>query len=317
MIWQDRELLWLMAAIVGLLTVASVIGLALRWRPGSDARRAVVANLNARVFAWWVLMALFAASASIGPAGTTILFAMTSFFALREFVTLAPTARADHRALFWSFFIVLPLQYGLVYAQWYGMFAVFIPVYAFVLLPARLALAGATERFLQRASQLQLGVLICVYFVSHVPALLMLPLRGDSDPAANVKLLFFFVTVVQLSDVFQYVWGKLLGRRRIAPGVSPNKTWEGFLGGVASAVAVAAGLSFLTPFGVGWATVMGLAVCLMGFAGGLVMSAIKRDAGTKDFGEMLPGHGGVLDRVDSICFAAPVFFHLTRYFFTL
>ena len=195
------------------------------------------------------------------------------------------------------------------------MFAVFIPVYAFVLLPARLALAGDTSRFLQRASQLQLGVLICVYFISHVPALLMLPLQHHSDPAANVKLLFFFVTVVQLSDVFQYLWGKSLGKRRIAPDVSPNKTWEGFLGGVASAVAVAAGLSFLTPFGIAAAAAMGLGVCLMGFAGGLVMSAIKRDAGVKDFGETLPGHGGVLDRVDSICFAAPVFFHLTRYFF--
>lgn len=316
MIWQDRELIGLVIAIIALLAVATAIGQVLRVRLRSESQRPVVANLNARVLAWWVLMALFAASASVGPAGTTLLFAATSFLALREFATLAPTARADHRALFWSFFVVLPIQYWLVYEKWYGLFAVFIPVYAFVLLPARLALAGDTERFLHRASQLQLGVLICVYFVSHVPALLMLPLRGEPDPAANLKLLFFFVTVVQLSDVFQYVWGKMLGRHRIAPGVSPNKTWEGFIGGVAMAVAVAAGLSFLTPFGLWWATAMGLAVCLMGFAGGLVMSAIKRDVGVKDFGETLPGHGGVLDRVDSICFAAPVFFHLTRYFFT-
>lgn len=313
MIWRDQELRTLMIAIVALLAAATAIGQWLRVRFRSDGQRPVIANLNARVYAWWLLMAIFAASASMGPLGTTLLFATTSMLALREFATLAPTARADHRALFWSFFVILPMQYAFVYVQWYGMFAVFIPVYAFVFLPARLALSGDTGRFLQRASQLQLGVLICVYFVSHVPALLMLELRGD--PADNLKLLFFFVTVVQLSDVFQYLWGKLLGKHRIAPEVSPNKTWEGFLGGIASAVLVAAGLSFLTPFGIGWAAAMGLGVCLMGFAGGLVMSAIKRDVGVKDFGAMLPGHGGVLDRVDSICFAAPVFFHLTRFFF--
>jgi phosphatidate cytidylyltransferase len=131
----------------------------------------------------------------------------------------------------------------------------------------------------------------------------------------NAKLMIFLVLVVQLSDVLQYVWGKSIGRRRIAATISPNKTWEGLVGGALSATAVGAALWWVTPFSPGAATLMALVLTLMGFAGGLIMSAIKRDRGVKDFGTLIEGHGGVLDRIDSLCFAAPVFFHLTRYFY--
>ena len=131
----------------------------------------------------------------------------------------------------------------------------------------------------------------------------------------NAKLLFFLVVVVQLSDVFQYVWGKLIGRHPIAPAISPKKTWEGFLGGIVCAVLLGTSLWWITPFNPWQAALMSLAITLMGFAGGLVMSAVKRDRGVKDYGSLLEGHGGILDRVDSLLFAAPVFFHLTRFFF--
>ena len=157
-----------------------------------------------------------------------------------------------------------------------------------------------------------MGLMICVYCVSHAPALLTLPLSNGGGP----KLLLFFLLVVQLSDVFQYIWGKLLGKRKIAPRISPNKTWEGFIGGVGTATALGASLWWVTPFRPLQAAGMSLAITLLGFAGGLTMSAIKRDRGVKDYGTLIEGHGGVLDRIDSICFAAPVFFHLTRYFFT-
>jgi phosphatidate cytidylyltransferase len=156
--------------------------------------------------------------------------------------------------------------------------------------------------------------MICVYCVSHAPALLMLRIPGYEGQ--NGKLLFFFILVVQMSDVLQYVWGKSLGKHKIAPQVSPNKTWAGFLGGISSATLVGTLLWWATPFSPWQAAGMSLVICLMGFAGGLTMSAIKRDRGVKDFGNMIEGHGGVLDRIDSICFAAPVFFHLTRNFFT-
>jgi phosphatidate cytidylyltransferase len=263
--------------------------------------------------AWWVMAVVFMLSVAIGPAGSIVLFATLSFLALREFVTLSPTSPADHRTLVWCFFVATPLQYGLIWLGWYGLFSILVPVYVAIFVAVRTATAGDTTRFLQRTAVTQWAMMICVYFLGHVPALLVLPLR--SPARANAGLLFFLVFVVQLSDVLQYVWGKTLGRRAIAPALSPNKTVEGFLGGVLSATIAGTAIWWVTPFSPAAAALMALVVALTGFAGGLVMSAIKRDAGVKDYGALIPGHGGVLDRIDSLCFAAPVFFHLTRYFF--
>jgi phosphatidate cytidylyltransferase len=309
----DADLKLLFGAVLALLTVASIVSAILKARVRSDSGRATVANLVARVNAWWVMVAVFAAALFLGPVGTVVLYGLLSFFALREFITLAPTVRADHSTLFWSFFVVLPLQYVLVAVQWYGLFAVLIPVYAFLFVPSRSALAGDTREFLERVAKIQWGLMICVYCLSHAPALLMLELPGYEG--GNAKLLLFLVIVAQISDVLQYVWGKLLGRHKIAPDVSPNKTVEGFVGGVASATAIGAALWWATPFTPTQAALFAFAICLFGFAGGLVMSAIKRDRGVKDFGVLIAGHGGILDRIDSLCFAAPLFFHLVRYFF--
>lgn len=311
----DTELIWLVAGVLALLAVSSVIGWLLSRRTMGDKARATVQNLNARIRAWWVMVAVFALALATGGIGSIILFGLTSFLALREFITLTPTRPGDHRSLFWIFFVVTPLQYVLVAQHWYGLFSIFIPVYAFLLIPVRSAIAGDCERFLERAAKIQWGLMICVYCVSHAPALLILEIPGYTGQ--NAKLLFYLVLVVQISDVLQYVWGKTLGRRKIAPNVSPNKTVEGFVGGVASAALVGAALWWATPFTPWQSAGMSLAITLMGFFGGLVMSAIKRDRGVKDYGQMIEGHGGVLDRIDSICFAAPVFFHLTRHFFTI
>jgi phosphatidate cytidylyltransferase len=259
------------------------------------------------------MSAAFLVATLTGGVGSVILFALVSVLALREFVTLSPTSRADHRALAWAFFVVIPLQYALVGVQWYGLFSIMIPVYAFLLLATRMVLAGETERFLERAATVQWGLMACVYCVSYAPALLLLDIDGYD--ASSGKLLLFLVVVVQASDVLQFVWGKLLGRRRIAPTISPNKTWEGFAGGVACATLLGTGLWWATPFNPWQAAAMSLLIALAGFAGGLVMSAIKRDRGVKDYGGLLPGHGGVLDRIDSLLFAAPIFFHVTRFFF--
>ena len=315
MIRLDRELELLLGGTLVLLVVASAVAAILKRRVKSENKRATIANLVARVNAWWVMVIVFASALVLGPIGTVVLYAVLSFFALREFITLTPTTRADHATLFWSFFLVLPLQYLLVAIGWYGMFAIFVPVYAFLFVPARSALAGDTRHFLERVAKIQWGLMIAVYCLSHAPALLMLPLPKAAGEAANAKLLLFLVIVVQLSDVFQYVWGKLLGRRKIAPAVSPSKTVEGFVGGVLTATAIGAALWWATPFTPRQAAGFAFAICLMGFAGGLVASAIKRDRGVKDFGALLAGHGGILDRVDSLCFAAPLFFHLVRFLF--
>jgi len=310
----DHELLWLLGGIVGLLALSSTITFFLK-RRAAGTPNAVVANLEARVNAWWVMVAIFGVALATGGLGSVILFGLVSFFALREFITLTPTRPADHRTLFWAFFIVTPLQYYLVATHWYGLFSILIPVYAFIFVPTRSALAGDSEHFLERTAKIQWALMVCVFCVSHVPALLMLQIPGYEGQ--NAKLLLFFVLVVQISDVLQYVWGKLFGRHKIAPAISPSKTVEGFIGGVLSASAIGSALWWATPFNWWQAGLFSLLLTLMGFCGGLVMSAIKRDRGVKDYGTLIEGHGGVMDRIDSLCFAAPVFFHLVRYYFTV
>ena len=310
---QDTALVALVAGVLVLLVVASIGGWILGRRVTSASGRATVDNINARIRAWWIMALLFVIAVTTGTGVSIVLFTLISFLALREFVTLAPTKPGDHRALFWSFFVVTPVQYYLIWIEWYGLFSILIPVYVSIFLAIRTALAGDTDRFLERTATNQWGLMICVYFVSYVPALLMLRIPGYERQAP--KLMFFLVLVVQLSDVLQYVWGKTLGKRLIAPSISPNKTWEGFVGGVVSATALGTAIWWATPFSPAVAALLALVITTMGFAGGLIMSAIKRDRGVKDYGALIAGHGGVLDRIDSLCFAAPVFFHLTRYFY--
>ena len=307
-------LLTLFLGIFAVLVAASALGVLLRARPGAEASRAVVDNLNTRLKAWWAMLLLLALAFWMGQTGVILLFAFISFQSLREFVSLTYTRRGDHFALLAGFFVFLPLQYALIAVNWYGLFSVLIPVYAFLLMPIFAALHEDTTRFLERMAKLQWGLMICVYSLSHVPALMTLEIPGYAG--RNALLVMFLLLTVQSSDVFQYVWGKLLGRHRLAPRISPSKTVEGLVGGVVSATAVGAALWWITPFTPVQAALMALTVNILGFFGGFVLSAIKRDRGVKDWGTLIEGHGGMLDRVDSISFAAPIFFHLVRYGWT-
>jgi phosphatidate cytidylyltransferase len=309
-----QKFYYLMAGVVGLLTLASLIGFVLGKRARSDSSRAVVDNLNSRVRAWWMMIAVFAVAFLLGKDATLLLFAFTSFFALREFITLTPTRRGDHLPLSLSFFVLIPVQYLLIGDNWYGVFAIFIPVYAFLLLPAFAALAGDTEQFLERTAKIQWAVMVTVYCVSHAPALLLLDIPGYQGQ--NALLIFYLLLVVQLSDVLQYVCGKLFGKTKIAPVVSPSKTVEGFVGGGLGATLVGGAMWWITPFSPWQSLGLSFIIVLMGFLGGLALSAVKRSLGAKDWGSMIEGHGGMLDRIDSVAFAAPIFFHLTRYFFS-
>jgi phosphatidate cytidylyltransferase len=307
--------LTLFGGVAAVLLLASTIGTTLKRAVAHGQPHAVIDNLIARVNAWWVMVAVIGAAFLFGHAGMVLLFGLISFHALREFITLLHTRRADHPAIAASFFIVLPAQYLLVWTGWYGLFSIFIPVYAFLLLPILAALGGDTRQFLERTAKVQWGLMVSVFCISHVPALVMLEIPGFEG--RNLLLIAFLVIVVQGSDVLQYVWGKLFGRHLVAPVLSPSKTWEGLIGGVASATLLGAALHGITPFGPWAAAGLAFAMCVMGFLGGLVMSAIKRDRGVKDWGQLIEGHGGMLDRLDSVVFAAPVFFHLVRYSWAL
>ncbi|MBV8499079.1 MAG: phosphatidate cytidylyltransferase [Candidatus Eremiobacteraeota bacterium] len=309
----DPQLADAFGGVLAVLALATLAGLALKLVVRTESARATVDNANARIRTWWVLCVIFGLTLVIGPTGSLVLFGLMSFLALREYITLVATRRADHHTLFWTFFIFTPLQYYLLGLRWSG-FVIVIPVYAFLFLPAVMALAGDTRSFLERAAKIQWGLMICVYCLSYAPALYMLDIPGYGPDA---KLLLYLVIVDQASDVLQYVWGKLLGRHKIAPTVSPNKTWEGFVGGILSATAIGTALWWMTPFTPLVSAAVSLLITLLGFAGGLVFSAIKRDSGVKDYGTIVQGHGGILDRMDSLIFAAPVFFHVVRFFYAL
>ncbi|ASK20218.1 MAG TPA: phosphatidate cytidylyltransferase [Halomonas campaniensis] len=303
-----NQTLWLFAGIGLLLLVATLAGRLLAWRKGNNA---VIANLNARINAWWVMVFAIGIAFMFGLYGVILLFFLVSFYALREFLTLTPTRDSDYLALVAAFYFALPVQYLLIATHWYGLFSIFIPVYLFLLMPILSSLGGDTTHFLERTAKVQWGLMIAVYCVSAVPALMTLNIAGYEG--RNLMLIAWLILVVQLSDVLQYCCGKLFGKHKVAPKLSPSKTVEGLLGGVFLATMVGAGLYWITPFSPWQAALIALLVNLLGFAGGLVMSAIKRDRGVKDWGHMIEGHGGMLDRIDSVCFAAPVFFHVVRY----
>lgn len=310
---QDK-FFWLISGIVTLLIAASTIGWFLSSRVKNGSNQAVIENLNIRVQAWWIMVAIFAISFLLGKVATIVLFALVSFFALREFITLTPTKAGDHRALSLAFFVLIPVQYYLIHIEWYSLFAIFIPVYGFLILPSLSVITQDTENFLERSAKIQWGIMVTIYCISHVPALLLLNIPGYSGQ--NALLLFYMLLVVQISDVLQYVFGKLFGKTKIAPVVSPSKTVEGFIGGTVGATVIGTAMWWITPFSPLQAAGMAFVTVLMGFLGGLVLSAVKRSLGAKDWGTMIKGHGGMMDRMDSVSFAAPIFFHLTRYFFT-
>jgi phosphatidate cytidylyltransferase len=310
-----QKLIFLFGGVGALLLIASIVGFWLSLHVKGDSARATVVNLNDRIRAWWVMVAIFAVAFWFGKIVTLVLFALTSFYCLREFITQTPTRPSDHRPIAVAFYFFLPLQYYLIGISWQSLFSIAIPVYGFLLLPVLAAVKGDTLDFLQRTSKIQWGLMLAVYCVSHAPALLLL--RIPSFEGQNFLLLFYLLTVVQISDVLQYVFGKLFGRRKVAPNVSPSKTWEGLIGGGLSAAAVGAALWWITPFQPLQSAAISLAIVIAGFCGGLVLSAVKRSMGAKDWGAMIEGHGGALDRMDSVAFAAPIFFHLTNYYFAL
>lgn len=312
----DFLTLLLIGVVVVVLATASGVVQFLERRTNYTLDAAALETFRLRVRAWWLFLAILAAAFLIGKIPTVVLFGLISFWALREFITLTPTRLGDHRTLSVVFFVGTPAQFFLVGAQWYELYSILIPVYAFLLIPAGIALSGDYKRFLERTAKIQAGLLICVYCFSYAPALLTLDLSKavvDRAAGAPARLLFFFVFIVQLSDALQWAWAQLPSRHVIVPTINPTKTWEGLLGGTASVMLVGASLAWATPFGFLEAGVMSAVISLMGFAGSLTMSAIKRDRGVKDYGTLVEGHGGVLDRIDSICFAAPVFFHFTRW----
>src|SRR5262249_10195099 len=270
----------LFAGIGITLLVASVIGYVLKMGVAQGRPHVVIDNLNARIKSWWVIVSVVGVAFMLGRDGMTLLFVFVSFMALREF-TAPIQSRRDGGLLAVSFLVVLPAQYLLVRLGWFSWYSTFVPACAFILMPIVAAATNNTRRFAECATTVQWGLMICVFCISHVPAILTLDIAGYDG--RNLLLIVFLMVVVQSSDVLQYVWGRLCGRRKVAPTISSAKTWEGLIGGVASATALGAALFWITPFTPLEAALMALTVNTMGVLGGFVMSAIKRSRDIKDW----------------------------------
>ena len=292
----------LAAGIVALLITASAAGWILKLRAANGQPHATIDNLNARVCSWWIIAAGFGLALWVGRAAVIALFTWVSFVALGEFFAGRAQTQADrviHASCRW---IAVPLQYLFIGLEWHVLFVCFLPLYAVIVVPL-LRAAFSAKQALRSAA----GLLLCGYAISHIPAIVTLEIAGYAG--RNLFLLAFLIVITQLSDVLQYLWGKLAGRHPIAPQISPAKTVEGALGGIACASLLGALLAPITPFSIAQAGMIALAVAVLGFAGGLLLSAIKRRRGIKDWSDFIPGHGGMLDRLDSLVLSAPFFFY--------
>jgi phosphatidate cytidylyltransferase len=327
----DTPTIVLLVGVLVTLVVFTVLGQYLKRQPAISIDQSIIRTFNSRVIAWLTIFVVLTITMTLPKQVTVFFFWTISFWALREFITMTPTRRGDHRTLFWVFFLFTPFQYVMVSLlnsssfDWYALYTILIPVYASLFIPARIAFTGDSKRFLERTAKIQFGLLICVYSLSHAPALLYLNLQKYNPSTSTFEpwagktggLLLFLIVMVQISDMIQFMWDRLIGKHVIAPTVNNTRTWEGLIG--ASFCTGIIGMMIqlvlpVTPFTWYGSGVMALLISVMGSSGKMTMSAIKRDRGIEDYGTLVQGHVGVLDRIDSVCFAAPIFFHVTRIF---
>jgi phosphatidate cytidylyltransferase len=308
----DQQVALLFVVVFGLLLLATAAAIVWIVKHDDEERaRTIRRDLGAL----WVGGAIFWLAWMSGPVGATLLFGILSFLALRELITLVHTRRGDHRSLILAFFVVLPAQYVIVGGRHFDLFAVFIPVYAFLAIPVAAALAGDPERFLERNAKIQWGIMVCVYGLSHAPALLLLEFPRHQGRGAF--LVFFLVMTAAAAQLVQEAASRWLRRRPVARQIDRSfsaRAWA--LGALAGGV-VGALLYWSTPFKPPQALALGFIAGGAGTLGELVMKALKKDAGVSYWGNRssVTGAVGLLDRVAPLCFAAPVFFHAVRWYF--
>ncbi|WP_064609505.1 phosphatidate cytidylyltransferase [Photobacterium sp. J15] len=270
-------------------------------------------ELKLRIRSWWWIIGIVFFALSLPINVTVVFIGLMSFFAFKEFLSIVPSRVSDRKVILWSY-LAIPFQYYWLSIGWYGMFIIFIPVYIFLFLPMIMVVNGDTKGFIRSVGRLHWALMLTVFCLSHMAYLLVLPPLNLS--AGSIGLVLFLLVMTQFNDVSQYVWGKTIGKRKIVPKVSPNKTWEGFIGGMLTIISISFfSAPLLTPLTMIQGGISGLIISLSGFVGDLVISSVKRDLGIKDTGGMIPGHGGILDRIDSLMFTAPLFFHYVYYLY--
>lgn len=310
----------LFVLVFGVLTLISVAAfvMSLKDKHEDDLHTQKLKEFNGLLRTSWLMSTVFWIGWTLGETVATVLFGLVAFFALREFITLSPTRQGDHRSLVLAFFVVLPVQFALVITRRFDLITVFIPVYVFLAIPVVSALANDPQRFLERNAKLQWGIMVCVYGMSHVPALMLL--KFPNYDGKNAFLVFFLVFVVQTCMIVEHLVGRKLQRAPSAPNVSKSFNWTSWLIAVVAGSLLGGLLAGLTPFKPAQAVAMAFIACVSGSLGHLVMKALKRDRGIPNWGNRgvgVTGASGLLDRVDALCFGAPIFFHSVRWYFGL
>ena len=290
--------------ILGILLFASILFFI--W--GKIKPSPLLDEMKTRLKSWWIMTTIFLAAVLIHPLLSFISIGFLSFIALRELYAIGKLRESDRAAVFWSY-LTVPVQYYLAYQGWYHAFLIFIPVFMYIWIPFWLVVQDDTKKIIQAMTIIPAMLILTVYGLSHMAYLLSLP-ESASFPAGGKALILFLVFLTEINDVMQFVWGKILGKRKILPNISPNKTWEGLIGGAISTMLFGYWLGFLTPLNDLQVILTSLVIAFTGFTGDIVVSAIKRNMGLKDTGKSIPGHGGILDRIDSLTLTASVFFHL-------
>jgi phosphatidate cytidylyltransferase len=270
-----------------------------------------VDELTPRLRSWWVMVATFSAAMTISRTASLIFLALISFLALKEYLSLVTVRRADRFIALWAY-LAIPVQYYWLFGGYHDMALLFVPLYALLFCSGGMVFAGGPGGYLRSVGTVNWGLMITVFALGHLGFLVVLPDAGN-PAGGSAGLLMYLVFLTQSGDVVQFIAGKSLGRNKVVPRVSPNKTWEGLIAGLVSTVILAVVLApWLTPLDHREGLLAGLLIGLAAFVGDVTISAMKRDLGVKDTGTLLPGHGGVLDRVDSLIFAAPLFYHFVH-----
>lgn len=293
----------------GIFTLLSICLAFFSWRK-KNRPSALSKELFLRTRSWtYIVLSLsvvILAPTSIG----TLLLAYLSFIAFREMISISGFRAADRTALLVAY-AAIPVQYYFAYTQQLNLFFFFLPIGMAVLIPFILIGTGKTAAIGRSMALIPSILLLTVFMLSYLALLL----NNDSLGKPTGALLLFVLLTTGLNDVFQFVWGKSFGKRKIIPAISPNKTWEGFIGGIITTACLAYLLRFLTPLTGQQVLLTGLGIGIAGFAGDILISAIKRDLKLKDTGDTIPGHGGIMDRLDSLVLTAPVFYYLLQFFF--
>jgi phosphatidate cytidylyltransferase len=308
----NETFLAVLVALVALSVAVTVLGSWLRRRTIDPVRQQRLALVNSRMRASWSIVAVFSVAFALGTGALLFVFALASFFALRNFVSLTPIRPADHWALVLAFYVITPLHYVLIGIGYIGTFTVFIPVYVFLLLPVVMALKQDNERYLERVAKVQWGLMICVYCISHAPAILQIgsPEVGERGPL----LLAYFLLVLYIADLAEVIASAVLGGTPLKS--DPNKTWAGVMVAATVAGLLGTALWWMTPYRWWQSTLMSLIVAGSGFLGSVVLSSVKKSLGARDWDTGIVGVRAVLDRLDALAFAAPVFFHLTAWLYS-